>query len=103
MGPMLKRLLIVAVVIVLVAGVYVYREIRPQANVGAGYVAHQVCSCVFVAKRSYESCLLDLLPTMDAIQSEVVEVQGKNGIRGWVTVLANRTALHTSGLGCALD
>ena len=100
---MLRRLLIVGLVIVLVVGVYVYHEIRPQANMGAGYVAHQVCSCVFVAKRSYESCLLDLLPTMDEIRSEVVEVRGKDGIRGWIPVLADRTALHTSGLGCALD
>lgn len=100
---MLNRILGIGLVILLVAGVLLYRQIRPRAQIGAGYVAHQICSCVFVAKRAYASCLLDLLPAMDAIRSEVIEAEGKNGVRGWIPVLADRTALHTPGFGCALD
>ncbi len=80
-----------------------YRQLQPGANTGAGYVAHQVCSCIFVAERSYESCLTDMLPIMEPIQSEVVKSQGKNGVHAWIPALADRMALHTPGLGCSLD
>lgn len=103
MSPLLKRIILVGLVVGVVAGALFYREFRPQANLGAGYVAHQICSCVFVAERNYESCLPDLLPIMDTIRSEVVEVSGRHGVRGWIPALASRTALHTPGFGCALQ
>jgi hypothetical protein len=79
------------------------RNLRVQANVGAGYVAHQICSCVHVANRSLESCLPDMLPVMDRIRSELVDVDGHHGVRAWIPVFSDRTAIHTPGLGCALD
>ncbi len=97
------RILLGLFVIVIVAAVMGYRQLHPPANIGAGYVAHQVCSCVFVAGRSYEACLLDMLPAMDVVRSEVVEVAGKKGVLASVPLLANRTALHTPDFGCALD
>jgi hypothetical protein len=103
MNSALKRTLQIILVIATVAGVLAYREGRSQANIGAGYVAHQICSCVFVAGRSYASCLPDMLPSMGRIQSEVLELDGQNGARGWIPLFADRTALHTPGFGCSLD
>ena len=98
-----KRILqTISAIAVLILAAIGYRGAQAQANIGAGYVAHQICSCVFVAERSYESCLPDLLPVMDRIQSEIVEIGNRRGVRGWIPLLANRTALHTPGRGCAL-
>ncbi len=105
MTPTRRRVLqggsAIALLLVIVAS-FGYRAARAQANIGAGYVAHQICSCIFVAERSYESCLPDLLPVMDSIRSEVVEIGEHQGVRGWVPLLADRRAVHTPGRGCAL-
>jgi hypothetical protein len=45
-------------------------RIRPLALVGAGYVAKQMCSCIFVGGRSFESCRPDMLPAMDDVHAE---------------------------------
>jgi len=100
---MLKRILQIGSLVLLVAGVYFYRELRPQAHLGSGYVAHQICSCVFVAERSYASCLPDLLPSMDRIHSELIELDGRSGVRAGIPLLAKRVAWHTPGLGCVID
>ena len=89
--------------VAILAGVVGYRQIHPLANVDVGYVAHQICSCVFVTERSYDSCLPDMLPELARIESEVVTAEGKNGGRAWVPIFATRTALHTPELGCSLD
>ena len=103
MNPTVKRVLQVGLIILVVAGFLAYRAGRSQASIGAGYVAHQMCSCVFVAGRSYASCRPDMLPVMDRIQSEIIERDGLDGIRGWIPLFADRTAIHTPGLGCSLD
>jgi hypothetical protein len=103
MSPNAKRALQIGAIILIAAGILAYREVQSQANIGAGYIAHQMCSCVLVARRSYESCRPDMLPVMDRIQSEVIERDGLEGVRGWVPLLVDRIALHTPGLGCSLD
>ena len=105
MKPSRKRILqlgsaIIALFVIIAA--IGYRAAVVQAHVGAGYVAHQICSCIFVAKRSHQSCLPDLLPVMDSIQSEIIEIRSRQGVRGWIPLLANRRAIHTPGRGCAL-
>jgi len=100
---MLKRILQIGILILLAAGVYFYRQLKPQIELGTGYIAHQVCSCVFVAEREYASCLPDLLPSMDRIQSAIVEDEGRSGVRAWVPLFSDRVAWHTPGLGCAID
>jgi hypothetical protein len=46
---------------------------------------------------------LDEPALVPAWRSEVIEAKGKNGVRGCIDVLADRTALHTPGFCCALD
>ncbi len=103
MNPTLKRILQIAVIVFILLGAFAYRDPRAQATIGAGYAAHQLCSCVFVAERSYESCRPDLPLFMDQVQSEVVEQDGRSGVRGWVPFFSDRFAFHQPGLGCALD
>jgi hypothetical protein len=103
MNPTVKRALQVGLIILIGAGFLAYRAGRSQASIGAGYVAHQMCSCVFVAGRSYESCRPDMLPVMDRIRSEIIERDGLEGVRGWIPLFADRTAIRTPGLGCSLD
>lgn len=95
-------LLLVGVVLIVVAAVVV-RDLRAQANIGAGYVAHQVCSCVFVSERSHAACRGDLLPVMARVRSEILEEKTRRGVRAGVLALASRTAWHRPGLGCMLD
>ena len=99
----LKRIGLVLLVVLIAGGAFALRDLRSQANFGAGYVAHQICSCVFVAARAYSDCLPDLLPATDRIQSEVIEIEGRKGVRDFILILAERTAMHSPGRRCALD
>ncbi len=106
MRPTAKWAVRISLGLVAVGGVVVfagYRKAQPGANVGVGYVAHQLCSCIFVAGRSHDSCRPDMLPAMEAIQSQIVQVEERSGVRAWVPLLASRIAVHTPGLGCSLD
>ena len=99
----IKRGLQITGLLLLIFAAFAYRGARAQAQIGAGYIAHQLCSCVFVAERSIESCRPDMLPVMDRIQAEIIDVDGKKGVRGWIPLFAERRALHSEGRGCALD
>ena len=72
-----------------------------MAQVGVGYVAKQVCSCVYVAGREVDSCRSDLLPSMDPIDVRVLG--DREGVRASLLMGAvERTALHHAGSGCTL-
>ena len=72
-----------------------------MAQVGVGYVAKQVCSCVYVAGREVEACRADLMPAMDPIDVHVLG--DREGVRSSLLMGAvKRTALHHAGSGCTL-
>ena len=72
-----------------------------MAQVGVGYVAKQVCSCVYVAGREVDSCRADLMPSMDPIDVQVL--RDREGVRASLLMGAvERTALHHAGSGCTL-
>ena len=72
-----------------------------MAQVGAGYVAKQVCSCVYVAGREVDACRADLMPSMDPIDAKVL--RDREGVRASLLMGAvERTALHHAGSGCTL-
>jgi hypothetical protein len=59
-----KTMVIGGVALVIVAGAaWAGRNFYATAHMGATYVAKQTCSCLFVAKRSEESCQTDYNPT----------------------------------------
>lgn len=68
-------------------------------GVGAGYVAKQMCSCVYVAGRDFDQCRLDLPDSLDDIAA--LRLEDRPGMRAHVLVV-DRLAVHTPGAGCRL-
>ena len=95
---MRRRLALVVVVLALAGAGYAYGRLRGMASVGAGYVAKEMCSCVFVAGRSLESCRPDVPESMDRVRAELLP----DGVRGLVPGLADRVARFEPGFGCTL-
>jgi len=84
--------------IVGIAGVLGYQWLRDQSDVGAGYVAKELCSCIFVGGRDLGSCRPDIPPAMDRVEAQV---EGDR-IRAIVPGLAERIARHEPPFGCVL-
>lgn len=74
-------------------------DLRARARVGQGYVAKQLCSCVFVAGRDLAACRADLPADADLIQAEA----SADGVRAWLALLGERRARFTPEHGCTLD
>lgn len=84
--------------VLLVVGALVWQHLRDQVAVGAGYVAKEMCSCVFVGERSLESCRADVPTSMDRVQVEL----GEDRVRAFVPGLGERIARHEPPYGCVL-
>ena len=85
--------------LVLVVGALVYEHLRGMSTIGAGYVAKELCSCVFVGERSVASCRPDIPKSMDRVQAEL----GPNRVRAFVPyLLAERIARYEPPFGCVL-
>ena len=89
---------IVALWVVLVAAALGFEHLRERVSLGAGYVAKEVCSCVFVGGRSLASCRPDVPATMDRIQVEL----GSDRVRAFIPGLGERIARHEPPFGCVL-
>jgi hypothetical protein len=101
----MRRALRVAAALALVAlgawGGLSYLRLRRAANVGAGYVAKQMCSCMFVGGRSFASCRPDMPSAMDRIVAE--PTPEADGIVAGAALLAERTARYRPGFGCTIE
>ena len=87
--------------VLLVVGALAYRYSANQVEIGAGYVAKEVCSCIYVGERDYESCRLDVPALMDAIDAEVLP--DEQAVRAFLTGLGERIARYSDdGGGCTL-
>ncbi len=86
--------------VVLVAAGLWYQWMAPRASVGAGYVAKELCSCVFVGGRDLASCRPDVPETMDRITAELLT--DGDGVRAKASFLAERIARYAPGEGCTL-
>jgi len=87
--------------VLLLAGVAGLRmRFGEQADIGAGYGAKHLCSCVFVAGRDYDACRRDLGPEMDPVKSTVLG----DTVEAWVPpLIAGRIARFHEGTGCTLE
>ena len=95
---MRRRVALVVALVALVVGGFFLVRLRAMASVGAGYVAKEVCSCVFVGGRSFDSCRPDVPASMDRVRAELLP----DGVRGFVPALAERVARYEPGFGCTL-
>lgn len=95
---MRRRIALGAALLLLGVGGFYYARLRGMAAIGAGYVAKEVCSCVFVGGRSFDSCRPDVPESMDRVQAELLP----DGVHAFVTGLASRVARFEPGFGCTL-
>ncbi len=97
----MKRFVLVLLLVAGAAGAWYLTNLRAMTDVGAGFVAKQMCSCMFIGQRSFASCRPDMLESMDPIEAEVLP--GGDGVRAWVPLLAERIARHEAPFGCTLE
>lgn len=95
---MKRRIALSLFALVIVGAGFAYRFVQPRASIGAGYVAKEVCSCVFVGGRSLESCRHDVPEAMARIRAELLP----DGVRAFVAGVASRVARHEPEYGCTL-
>lgn len=99
-----RRIALGAAIVALIALALVYRlwlvPTREAVDVGAGMLAKQMCSCMFVAGRDQEACRLDQMAVFDPIQIEITD--DPKGVRAFVIGLGDRHAEFEEGFGCTL-
>jgi len=100
MRRLMRWVLVGVLVVVGVAGVGFARRVHRLSIIGAGYIAKQMCSCVFVAERDFASCRADMPPDMVRVRAEVLA--GARGVHAWVPGIAERTAKYRTDTGCTL-
>jgi hypothetical protein len=99
-----RWLLLLPLLATLLAGGWLglkYSSTGQRAEVGAGYLAHVVCSCRYVGNRDMASCDTDREPGMEMVT--VTEDSQRRRITASVPLLASRTARYDPEFGCALD
>jgi hypothetical protein len=96
-----KHLLLGIVGLVLVGAVVAWRVLRVSdlAHIGAGYTAQQTCACLFIGRRTLESCLTDL----DPLARRLISVRpGSDEVTATGLGLSTATARYEKGFGCSL-
>jgi hypothetical protein len=84
--------------VLLIAAALGFQWLRGQTDVGAGYVAKELCSCIYIGGREPGSCRPDVPPEMDVIDAEV----GEDRVRAFVPYLGERIARFEPPYGCVL-
>ena len=100
-----SRITWIALIAAGLAGVFIYvayiRPLQELAETGAGFLAKQMCSCIYVDERTADACRPDMLPEMDPIDAEVLTTPP--GVRASVLGAIERVALYDKDLGCILQ
>jgi hypothetical protein len=95
----MRKRIVMAVVILLVAGAVVAgRHFRKLAVIGAGYAAEQTCACMFVSGRTLDSCRGDL----ESMAQRIVTIEPRDREIHTRTLLSSATARFEPGFGCML-
>ena len=98
---MIVRLGLGAVLVGAVAFGLWFPGFQAQVALGTGFIAKQMCSCMLVGERSFESCRPDMMPMMDAIEAELLP--SGDGVRAFVTGIAESYAYFDEATGCTLQ
>jgi hypothetical protein len=91
---------IVGVLVVAGAASWRYLHLWDLVHIGAGYSARQTCACLFVSRRSAESCRADLDPLAQRLIS--VEIGVQQVTTRSMGGIARATARYQEGFGCSL-
>ncbi|MEN0046333.1 MAG: serine hydrolase [Bacteroidota bacterium] len=96
---LVKRMLI----IILIALTLVIFLLRPQLNILTGYVAKNVCSCVFVAERPLEQIKEQDVGYGLLKYAKIKVDREKQEVTSSVLGIIKQTATYRGTLGCALN
>lgn len=99
----LRHLWLPLICVVLLGALVVGWRFKARVDVGVGFAAHQLCSCVFIAERPLEQCREDVIPGTKALKAEVLSGGDEGRVRAWVNGLGVRTAVYTGRTGCILQ
>ena len=94
------RIAAAVLALLLAAGVAFGPQTYRDVQVGTGYLAKQMCSCIFVAGRDVDSCRSDMPKSMDDLQA--TRLEDGEGVRASLFGIAERIARHHPGSGCTL-
>jgi hypothetical protein len=72
-----------------------------RAELGAGYIAHVVCSCRYVGNRDMASCRGDFEAGTEIVR--VADDEARRTVTASVPLLASRVARFDPDFGCLLD
>jgi len=87
----------------LVVGAAGYVELRQRSDVGGGLAAKEICSCMHIARRSFDACLADLatFPRIDWLITAPLE--DDTGVRSGLRGFKPRIARFEEAKGCTLE
>lgn len=98
MGKIWKRILWVALALLLLWGLNYARKSLPIAH---GYNAKMLCSCVFVGQRQDSACIKEDLAGYNLIKKEIN--WSEKSVYASFYGLFKRKAVYREGLGCTLE
>jgi hypothetical protein len=93
--------LLLALLILVAAGAFVWPQINGYAITGASYGARVACSCRFVGGRTLGDCRKDFEPGMDLIT--LTENLSARSVTARFPLIASQTATYREGWGCVLE
>jgi hypothetical protein len=96
-----KHLIFAAPAVLFVGAIVAWEALRvPQlATIGAGYAAQQTCACIFVSRRTKESCQGDLEPLAQKLVSITV---GDGEVTAYALGSGQAISRYERGFGCSL-
>lgn len=95
------RWALLAVLLLMGTGVFVWPQVHGYALTGAAYGARVACSCRFVGGRQLGDCRKDFEPGMDLIT--LSEDTAARSVTARFPLIARQTATYREGWGCVLE
>jgi hypothetical protein len=89
-------------VLILIGAGVAYVMVRPYAQIGATYIAKQMCSCVFLAGRTEVSCRAEFEPDIDKFKVTVRHGKPGHGAVRASMVIFSGAARYAEGYGCTV-
>jgi|TARA_B100000315_G_scaffold233495_1_gene246666 hypothetical protein len=79
----------------------VWLWVKPMMDVGTGYAAKQICSCIYLGARTFEDCHLDILSDSGAI--DVRWAEEHDGVEASILLISDTAAYYHPGTGCTIE
>jgi hypothetical protein len=97
----LRKISVTLLVLTVLSLIGAWIFLLPMVEMGAGFVAKQVCSCVHVGGRSFDDCYADLRRYGPRIAARPLPELG--GVKAEIWPIADATAYYHQGTGCTQE